>query len=177
MIFPLDKREFSCIIQPMKKDDHRKLFDLLTGLGREIRCCGREEAFCAGVTFQQFVILDLVSLKEEVNLSDLHSYLSVDKSTTTRLMGPLLREGFLKRETAPHDSRAARLALTEKGREIHELVWSCLSEFFDGILENIPSPRRSEVLSSVQVFTAAIRSVLDGKGCCSSKTGKVRNGK
>ncbi len=150
----------------MNKDDHRQLFELLTGLGREIRCCGREEAFCAGVTFQQFVILDLVSMKKEVNLSDVHSYLSVDKSTTTRLVGPLLKNGYLRRETAPHDSRAAKLTLTDRGREVHKIVWSCLYGFFDGILNNIPPSRRSEILSSVKVFTAAIRSTLDEGGCC-----------
>ena len=166
MIFPLDKRDISCTLQQMKKDDHRKLFELLTGLGREIRCCGREDAFCSGVTFQQFVILDLVSMKEEANLSDVHSYLSVDKSTTTRLVGPLLKNGYLCRETAPHDSRAAKLTLTDKGREVHKIVWSCLSGFFDGILKNIPSSRRSEILSSVTVFMAAIRSTLDESGCC-----------
>lgn len=161
----------------METASHRQLLELLTGLSREIRCCGREEAFCAGVTFQQFVILDLVSCRKEVPLSELHAYLSVDKSTTTRILDPLLRKGFLGRVTASHDLRAAKLVLTEKGSEIHEKVWSCLPGFFNGILKNIPESRRRDVLDSVEVFTAAIRSALDESGCCNTIRRGLKNGK
>src|SRR5512133_3136306 len=94
----------------------RELFEIIMGLAREIRCCSRDEAICGNVTFHQFVILDAVVKKGELGLADLHQILSVEKSTTTRLVNPLIRKGLLKRDRAVHDSRAATLSVTEEGR-------------------------------------------------------------
>ncbi len=135
-------------------------------LFREIRCCSRDEAICLGVTFHQFVILDAVAEKGEMDLAELHGVLSVEKSTTTRLVNPLLRRGLLRREKAPHDSRAVKLALTEAGRETHLKVRDCLLAFFAGIDRNIPAGQRDGVLEAVRIFATAIRKAAAQCRCC-----------
>jgi len=42
---------------------NRELFEIIMGLGREIRCCSRDEAICGNVTLHQFIILDSVVKK------------------------------------------------------------------------------------------------------------------
>ena len=101
----------------------RELFEIIMSLAREIRCCSRDEAICQNVTFHQFIILDAVARKGELGLADLHQILSVEKSTTTRLVNPLVQKGLLKRDRATHDSRAATLSVTEEGMETHRKVW------------------------------------------------------
>jgi DNA-binding MarR family transcriptional regulator len=135
----------------------RELFEIIMVLAREIRCCSRDEAICQNVTFHQFIILDAVAKKGELGLADLHQILSVEKSTTTRLVNPLIRRGLLKREQAKHDSRAATLSLTGEGAETHRKVWLCLAEFFGGITRSIPEGQRAEVLEAVKVFSGAMR--------------------
>jgi len=140
--------------------------DVLGGLAQVMRCCCRDEAFCEGVTFHQFMILDAVAKEKELHLADLHKLLSVEKSTTTRLVNPLIKKGLIRRDKAAHDSRAVKLTLTNKGKETHKKVLMCLTDFFQRMLGNIPAKKRAEVLESVKIFIAAIKNSANGCGCC-----------
>jgi len=160
----------------MNSKENRELLEIMTSLAREIRCCSREQAFCEGVTFQQFIILDAVVKNNGIFLSDLHDFLSVEKSTTTRLVNPLVANGYLRRESAPHDSRAIKLVLTADGINVHKRVWLCLSGFFERVIANLPKSERKSVFQSVKAFTGAIRGVLDEKACCHSNKKSVTNG-
>lgn len=143
-----------------------EFIDVLGGLAQVLRCCCRDEAFCEGVTFHQFMILNAVVREKELHVADLHKLLSVDKSTTTRLVNPLLAKGLLKREAAAHDSRAVKLTLTREGGEIHGKVQLCLADFFKRVLGNLPANKRTDVLEAVKIFIAAIKSSANGGGCC-----------
>jgi DNA-binding MarR family transcriptional regulator len=145
---------------------YREIFDIIMSLSREIRCCSRDEAICQNVTFHQFVILDAVTKNKGLDLADLHRILSVEKSTTTRLMNPLLQKGLLRRDRAEHDSRAVRLTLTEEGKETHRKVWICLGGFFESITRHIPKGRQEEVVEAVKVFTGAMRKAAAQRRCC-----------
>jgi len=148
------------------KENTRELMDVLGGLAQVMRCCCRDEAFCEGVTFHQFMILDAVAKEKELHLADLHKFLSVEKSTTTRLVNPLIKKGLIRRDKADHDSRAVKLILTNKGKETHKKVLMCLTDFFQRMLGNIPAKKRAEVLESVKIFIAAIKNSANGCGCC-----------
>ncbi len=145
---------------------YREIFEIIMRLAREIRCCSRDETICQNVTFHQFIILDAVAKKQGLDLSDLHKILSVEKSTTTRLVNPLIQKGFLKRDRATHDSRAATLSMTEEGMETHRKVWMCLGGFFKNITRNIPENRQEEILEAIKVFTAAMRRAAVECRCC-----------
>jgi len=146
--------------------NYREIFEIIMGLSREIRCCSRDEAICMGITFHQFVILDAVAKKKGLDLANLHQILSVEKSTTTRLVNPLLRKRLLKRDRAEHDSRAARLTLTEEGLQTHKKVWTCLGGFFESISRHVPEGRQDQILEAVKVFTAAMRKAAVQCRCC-----------
>ena len=148
------------------ENSYREIFEIIMSLSREIRCCSRDEAICRDVTFHQFVILDAVAKKKGLDLADLHKILSVEKSTTTRLVNPLLQKGLLKRDKAKHDSRAAKLTLTEAGIETHRKVWACLGGFFENITRHMPEDQQAEVLEAVKVFTAAMRKAAAQCRCC-----------
>jgi len=144
----------------------RELFEIIMALAREIRCCSRDEAICQDLTFHQFIILDAVARKGELGLTDLHQILSVEKSTTTRLVNPLIQRGLLIRDRATHDSRAAMLRVTKEGLKTHGKAWGCLEGFFGGIVQNLPVGNREEVLAAMKVFTGAMRKAADTCRCC-----------
>lgn len=148
------------------KENTKELMDVLGGLAQVMRCCCRDEAFCEGVTFHQFMILDAVAKEKELHMADLHKILSVEKSTTTRLVNPLIKKGLLQRDKADHDSRAAKLTLTKEGRETHKKVQVCLTDFFQRVLGNVPEKKRAEVLESVKIFITAIKNSASGRDCC-----------
>jgi DNA-binding MarR family transcriptional regulator len=148
------------------KENTKELMDVLGGLSQVLRCCCRDEAFCEGVTFHQFMILDAVAKEKELHMADLHKILSVEKSTTTRLVNPLIKKGLIRRDKADHDYRAVKFTLTREGREIHKRVQRCLNDFFDRVLGNIPAKKRADVLESVKMFITAIKNSANGCGCC-----------
>ena len=152
----------------MKKiePNHDELMDLFIGLSQATRCCRQDTAFCEGVTFHQFVILDAVGKNKGLNISDLHRILSVEKSTTTRLVNPLISKGLLKREKSNLDSRVFMLTLTEDGRNIHQKVQLCLDDFFNKVASNLPVDKRDNILQAVQIFINAIKNAAGVCDCC-----------
>jgi DNA-binding MarR family transcriptional regulator len=126
------------IILDKPVDLRRKMLEILMSLAQAIRCCRHEQAFCEDVTFHQFIILDAVAEAKRLKLPDLHDILSAKKSTTIRFVGPLIRKELVRRDKADHDSRAVRLRLTEKGRDIHGKVWVCLDEHVAAVIEKTP---------------------------------------
>lgn len=163
----------------------REIFALMLDLSREIRCCGRDESFCGQLTFQQFVILDAVARAGELGLAELHGILAVEKSTTTRLVDPLLRKGLLNKDRSAHDQRAARLSLTAEGRRTHREVWACLTVFFAGLARNIGEAERETVLGALRRFADALGKTMAecrcdvqaiGAGQGRAKTGQGEGG-
>jgi len=141
------------------------MFSLLSDLSRAVRCCQQEAVFCENVTFSQFFILDLVAEKGKLRLSELHEILSVDKSTTTRLVSPLVRQGLVRREKSNQDSRAVNLELTKEGESVRQRVWACISRFVDVIQMCIPEAKRSEVFENVKIFLNAMQNACAAGPC------------
>lgn len=140
-------------IQPKDKE----ILSIISELSKAVRCCRQDEVFCEDVTFTQFVILDEVAGNETLDMARLHEILSVDKSTTTRLIAPLIRRNLVVREKAGHDSRAATLRLTREGKEVHEKVWQCLISFIRSIQDEIPKNKRKSALEGIRMFLGALR--------------------
>jgi DNA-binding MarR family transcriptional regulator len=135
---------------------NREMFSLLSDLSRAVRCCQQEAVFCEDLTFSQFFILDLVAEKGQLRLSELHKILSVDKSTTTRLVSPLVKQGLIQRLKSEQDSRAIKLALTKEGESVRKRVWACISRFVEVIQTGIPEKNRAQVYKGVKIFLHAM---------------------
>jgi DNA-binding MarR family transcriptional regulator len=144
----------------MKKEinqNNQEVLSLISDLSQVVRCCRREAVFCEDVTFSQFLILDQVAKKGDLKMLDLHQILSVDKSTTTRLVNPLVSQGLIERERFDHDSRAVNLRLTPAGEEVHRKVWSSFEGFIDAIGRVIPDKKKRIVYEAVKLFINAVK--------------------
>ena len=143
------KKNIGCI--------NRDVLSLVSELCQVVRYCRQDAIFCEDVTFTQFLILDEVAKKESLKMMELHQILAVDKSTTTRLVNPLVRQGLIERKMADHDSRAVILRLTPAGRKVHRKVWLCLEGFVGAIEGRIPNKRRKLVYEAVKLFIDAVK--------------------
>jgi DNA-binding MarR family transcriptional regulator len=143
---------------------HREIFALISELSRAMKCCQQEAVFSEDLTFSQFFILDLVAEGGTLRLAELHKTLSVDKSTTTRLVNPLVNLGLVRREKSHHDSRAVNLTLTGKGARVRKQAWDCMSSFIGQIQKGIPEEKRSEVYEALRLFLDAMRNACT-QGC------------
>jgi DNA-binding MarR family transcriptional regulator len=161
----------------------REILSLITELSKAVRCCRQDEVFCEGVTLSQFIILDAVARGRSLSMASLHDVLAVDKSTTTRLVTPLVRRGLVVREKAAHDSRAATLKLTGQGKQVHGDVWQCLLPFLRGIEAQLPERKRDNVFEGMRSFLGALQRVSlmrcegdAGPAACGC-AGREKNGK
>ena len=144
----------------------RDLIEIVAELGRASRLFQRENAFCEGVTFTQFVILDrVVESDGRLGLSDLHEALEVDKSTTTRLVAPLLKRGLLVKERSASDGRAFELVVTDEGRAVTVTVWDCVAGAVQILELFIPDEEREGTYRGVRVFLQALKQACEA-GCC-----------
>jgi len=146
--------------------NYHQLLEIFTGLAQATRCLRQDDAFCEGVTFHQFLVLDVIAKNRELKMADLHRYLAVEKSTTTRLVNPLIKKKLLQRRTDPDDLRAAYLTLTKKGEEVHKNVRLCMMDFFHKVMGNIPEKKTENVLTSVNLFIEAIKAYAKQSTCC-----------
>lgn len=148
------------------KSELREAFELLRDVARVARLFQQDNVHCGGVTFVQFTILDHVDQAGgSLELARLHDALAVEKSTTTRLVEPLVDKGFLARTPAPHDARAVRLEITAEGRAAHGEYWACLSKSLRHAVDGLPKARSAEVKRAVREFTQTVGR-LCGDACC-----------
>jgi len=143
---------------------HREIFSLIGELPRTLRCCQQEESFCLDLTLSQFFILHSIAGKGKIQLAELHDILAVEKSTTTRMVSPLIRRGLIVQERTDHDSRALNLRLTPRGEEIYQRIWVCFAEFLDTIQRGIPAAERRKIYAATQTFLNAVQDACKGRG-------------
>ncbi len=150
-----------------QNDQITAVFHLVQEMGKVMRIFQSEAVLCQGITFVQFCILDhAASRGGRVGLLELHSLLSVEKSTTTRMVDPLVKRGLVVREKSKHDSRAIELALTAKGKDIHQKVWVCVSGVINSVLHHIPGNKQKSVLDALGVFIKTIHQCCNGSAGC-----------
>jgi DNA-binding MarR family transcriptional regulator len=154
--------------------EDQEILSIMIELSKAVRCCRQDEVFCEDVTFTQFIILDTVARNQKLNMARLHEALSVDKSTTTRLVAPLIKRNLIVRERADHDSRAATLKLTKDGKEVHEKVWQCLISFIRAIQDEIPHEKMADVIEGVGLFLGAMRNVSAVRSETNTMSGRCK---
>jgi len=154
----------------------REILSMIIELSKALRCCRQDEVFCTGVvTFSQFIILDAVASNGTLNMADLHHLLSVDKSTTTRFIAPIIRRNLLVRERSSRDSRAAILKLSEEGEAVHKKASQSLKSLIRIIQTEIPDEKREVCLEGSRIFLHALQNLFTmrpkarkGVACCKS---------
>jgi DNA-binding MarR family transcriptional regulator len=138
-------------------EHNKKMLSVISDLCQVVRFCRQDDVFCENITFSQFNVLNTISEKGTMKMADLHRALSVEKSTTTRLVNPLVRKGLVRRQKSPQDGRAADLTLTSEGHKTLANVWACLEEFVESIYAGIPQHERSTVHRALKMFIGAVR--------------------
>lgn len=151
-------------------DQSRAVFRLLQDIVKVMRVFQSEAILCEGVTFAQFCIIDHAAARGgRLGMAELHGLLSVEKSTTTRMVGPLVKRGLVKREKSGHDSRAIDLVLTAKGKDVHKKAWECVSGYIDDVVRRIPGDSRKSVLGALGVFIRSMNQCCGGSRGCGSE--------
>ena len=147
----------------MELFQNQDLFHLLREFDQLLRVLKQRWHFSEQFGFLQYTILDhVIETGGSIPLSELHERLQVEKSTTTRLLAPLIKSELLKSEVNMQSKgpRSKNILVTKTGRIAHQKYRSELFRQFEDIMNLIPTTERTVVLSSLSKLIDAL------KRCC-----------
>ncbi len=70
-------------------------------------------------------------------------FLSIDKSSVTRLVSALERKGYVRRETLPEDKRYFQVFLEPKGFRVVPIIWQISEEWMDFYSSDLSEEERA----------------------------------
>jgi len=108
-----------------------------------------------GVGSGQFEFLLILYHKDGVSQETLSKILKVSKAKSTRAIQSLEKEGYVYRQRDESDLRAYRVYLTEKGKEMRDIILEKLISFMDILLSGFTLEERE--IFRLLLHKAAIR--------------------
>ncbi|MCY1378556.1 hypothetical protein D9M69_662010 [compost metagenome] len=81
-------------------------------------------------------------------MSQLAEHAELDMAQTSRTIGTLMREGYLRRLSNPDNARFAKVILTDKGRELYHELFQKYSEANQSLLQAL-TPQEMEQLDTL----------------------------
>lgn len=72
------------------------------------------------LTPEEFLVMEMLSVRDGLNQSELTLVAVRDRTTVTRLVDGLVRKGLVRREHGSEDRRVVRTYTSAKGRRVHQ---------------------------------------------------------
>lgn len=114
---------------------------------------------CEGVTVAQCHTLLALPRGGSIKLNDLSEKLFLDKSTVSRTVDSLVRNGTVNRIIPEENRRVVRISLTEKGTSICQRINRDSDAYFASILESIPAGDLPVFLRSFDIMVSKMMSL------------------
>jgi DNA-binding MarR family transcriptional regulator len=95
----------------------------------------------------------------DLTMGELSNALSVPLSTATRMVNWMVTDGYIKRLPDPEDRRVVRVALTEKGLEMHSTIKSYTEERVGTILSSLSTAEQTMLLQLIDKVISALKKV------------------
>jgi MarR family transcriptional regulator for hemolysin len=111
-----------------------------------------------GVSAAQFVALAHLTALGPLAQSELADRLSITPATAVRLIDRMVRDGWVVRQTDPHDGRSKQIILTERAAEI----WGKVSQAGRDLLSQAYQGIDPEEIEIVMKILAQARHNLEG---------------
>jgi len=93
---------------------------------------------CYGISISQCYILDALAEEGDLSMQQLARRMFKSVSTMTRVVGQLVRRGYVKRQQDPEDRRIVYVSITPQGKAIVAAINRDLIETQKAILRTIP---------------------------------------
>lgn len=117
----------------------------------------REEMSKLGLTTPQMRSLAVLSTIDGILIRELAVYAVVEQSTLSRALDALTKDSLIRREVDPNDSRAVRVFLTGKGRDVYEQLWPQMRASYDTMFAGIDREEKHAFVSTLKTLLRNIR--------------------
>ena len=97
--------------------------------------------------------------KNNLTMGELGSTLSVPLSTATRMVDWLVVNGYAQRLPDPEDRRVVRVALTDNGQELHNIIETYTGDHVRQILSCLSDEEQATLFDLIHKMVAALKEV------------------
>jgi len=144
-------------MRPLIETTEQTIFKLIKELTFILKGFQNDTIICENITFRQFTILECISSYKKLKMTDLNGLLNVEKSTTTRLLEPLVRQGLIEKQKSLSDQRVFELLLTDDGKKTHKAALASIYKHIKLISQLIPAEKKESVREALNIFIDASR--------------------
>ena len=117
----------------------------------------------------QTKILMFVYENTEKSMSEISLMTGLEKSSFTRSVDYLVKNGFLVKNSPEKDRRKIHLSLTGKGINAAKLIKSDLDIYFESLLADFSEKEKTEFFKSLNTVLKHINQILDGHKRCAGR--------
>lgn len=153
--------------------DARALQAAVADLVRVYQFRDRDRICCHDISVTQCYALETLVEQGPLRLGALADRLFLDKSTTSRVVGTLVRKGYVEQQPDAADRRAATLSPTRAGRALCARITGDLVRQQKEVLEDLDPAVRAGVVDVIRRLAAAAdarfrsgASVASGEEAC-----------
>jgi MarR family 2-MHQ and catechol resistance regulon transcriptional repressor len=127
----------------------------------------RDQICCYDVSVTQCYALEILSEQGPMRLHDLAERMYLDKSTTSRVVGALVRKGYVEQRRDPSDGRAITIRVTRRGSGLCARITDELVAQQRSLLQDLDVKVRAGVVQVLRGLASAAdaRFRIKGAGC------------
>jgi DNA-binding MarR family transcriptional regulator len=111
----------------------------------------------------QTIILMLVNENNEKSMSEISQMTGLEKSSFTRSVDFLVKNGFIVRKSPENDRRVIKLALTKKGVKAADLIKKDFDEYCESLVSEFTEKEKAEFFVSLDTISKYITMIVAGK--------------
>jgi MarR family 2-MHQ and catechol resistance regulon transcriptional repressor len=155
------------------RDLHRDAVALQAAVAELVRVYqfrDRDRICCHDISVTQCYALETLVEHAPMRLSALAERLFLDKSTTSRVVGTLVKKGYVEQRADAADGRAIALHATASGRRLYRRITEDLVEQQKQLLQDLDPDVRDGVVTVIRRLARAadarFRSGVSAGGCC-----------
>jgi DNA-binding MarR family transcriptional regulator len=158
--------------RPDLQRDAEALQAAVADLVRVYQFRDRDQICCYDISVTQCYALETVVRHGPLRLGALAERMFLDKSTTSRVVGALVRKGYLEQQSDTDDRRAIALTATRAGRQLCDRITRDLIDQQQALLHDLDPKVRAGVIDVIRGLARAADSrfragVCGGaKACC-----------
>lgn len=123
---------------------------------------------CCGVTLMQCHTLLAIKDHGPLSMGELAAHLELDKSTVSRSVDILVKEGLVDRKPNPENRRAVTLQLSKPGGIRAEQIHSLCDHYFQSALNRLSETESAAVLKGITLLADALENSMGDGSCCAT---------
>jgi MarR family 2-MHQ and catechol resistance regulon transcriptional repressor len=143
--------------------DGLDLYRALSELARRYQFRSKDEVCCYGLTVSQCYALQLLAQEDSLTSSQLSAKLSLDISSTTRLVDQLVKKKLAVRRSGYDDARVREILITEAGRRLIERIETDFAKMLQTALADFPAEVQEALPDVLRRLTQVLESCAPGK--------------